>query len=284
VQQHQGQQALRFRIGQQVEQQPAEADGFGGEVGAGHRVAGRGRVAFVEHQIDDVQHGLEALGQLGRRGHLIRNAGVADLSLGTHDPLRDGRGRREEGARDLFGGEAAHLAQREGHARVGRQGRMTAREDQSQAIVVHRGVVVAVHGGRLRCALQFVGERRERRLVARPAPYGVDGPEAAGRDEPRSRIGGHTLARPLLHGGGKGVVHGLLGAFEVAEQPDERGEHAAGVRAVDGLDRLPCGVRSSGHGCWLKSMTGRTSMVPVRASGILAATAMASFRSVASMR
>ena len=48
----------------------------------------------------------------------------------------------------------------------------------------------------------------------------VDGLETAGRHEPGARIGGHTIARPLLQSRPESVVQRLLGDIEVAEQAD----------------------------------------------------------------
>ncbi len=84
-----------------------------------------------------------------------------------------------------------------------------------------------------------LGELRQRRVEAGAPAHGVDRLEAAGRDEPRARIVGHAVARPLLDGRRKGVVHRLFGAIEIAEQADERREHAPRVGAVDGIHRLP---------------------------------------------
>ncbi len=75
-------------------------------------------------------------------------------------------------------------------------------------------------------------------MAGTPA-HGVDRFEAAGRDEPRARVVGHTVARPLLDRRGEGVVHRLFGAIEIAEQADERREHAPRVGAVDGIYHLP---------------------------------------------
>ena len=88
-------------------------------------------------------------------------------------------------------------------------------------------------------------------------------------------------------------MHGLLGRIEAAEEADERGEHAARVRAIDRLDllahMLACCVT---HGrvisrdsyCASNTLIGRTSIEPVRAEGMREATWMASFRSFALMR
>ena len=81
----------------------------------------------------------------------------------------------------------------------------------------------------------------------------------------------------------------LLGEVEIAEEADERREHAARLGAVDALDRL-AGARdvlassTRRSAAQENSMIGRTSMLPVFAEGILAAIWIASFRSFASSR
>ena len=62
-------------------------------------VRGR-RVALVEDQVDDAEHGGEAVGQLVRRRHPVRDPGRADLVLRAHQPLgHRRRGRRGTPAR-----------------------------------------------------------------------------------------------------------------------------------------------------------------------------------------
>ena len=119
----------------------------------------------------------------------------------------------------------------------------------------------------------------------------VDRLEAAGRDEPRARIVGHAVARPLLDRRREGVVQRLLGEVEVAEQADQRGEDAARLGAVDGVDPARVPARPRPHSSPVgsrygrsSSRIGRTSTLPRRADGIREATWMASFRSRASMR
>ena len=79
----------------------------------------------------------------------------------------------------------------------------------------------------------------ERGVEAGAAAQRVDRLEAAGRHQPGARIGGHAVARPLLERRGEGVVQRLLGAVEVAEQADQRREHAARLGAVDGVEPSP---------------------------------------------
>jgi hypothetical protein len=75
--------------------------------------------------------------------------------------------------------------------------------------------------------------RRQARLRGRRllAPDPVDRPVAGRRHEPRPRAGGHAVARPALGGDREGLLRGLLGEVEVAEEADERGEDAAAVVA-----------------------------------------------------
>jgi hypothetical protein len=121
VQQHQREQSHRFRFRQQFDEQSPQPDRFIAQIVANGRCARRSGVALVEHEIDDVQHGVEAIGQLLASGHLIRNLRVANLALGSNDALRDGGRRGQEGARDFFRRQAAHFAQRERDARIGLQ-------------------------------------------------------------------------------------------------------------------------------------------------------------------
>ena len=79
---------------------------------------------------------------------------------------------------------------------------------------------------------------------ARRASRRVDRLEPADRHEPGARVGRNSALRPLLQRRGERVVQRLLGAIEVAEEADERGEHAAGLGAVDPLDRLPRRMRA----------------------------------------
>src|SRR5438270_601711 len=72
-------------------------------------------------------------------------------------------------------------------------------------------------------------------VEARTAADAVDRLEAASGNEPRARIGGHALVRPLLERRAKRVVKRFLGDVEVAEQPDQRGEYAPRFGAIDAL-------------------------------------------------
>ncbi len=214
----------------------------------------------------------------------------------------------EKRARDLLGGEAAHLAQRERHLRVGRQRWMAAREDQPEPVVFQ--VFVAGRRWLGRLPIQAIGQLGQRGVEPRPSAQAVDGLEAAGRDEPRARVGRHTVARPRSQRRRERVVQRFFGEIEIAEQADERREHAARFGSVDRLDGVPRRIAllenhslglGRGHrvphsaladnspdlpdsGARGISQIGRTSIEPYFAPGIRDPTLMASFRSLASIR
>ena len=255
MQQHQREQAHRFGLGQQVDEQPAEPDCFARQVDAGQRRPRRRKIAFVEDEIDDAQDAVEALRQFLRRRHFVGNARVANLCLGAHDTLRERRRTAQERLRDLFRRESTDLPKRQRDLRIGRERRMAAREDETQPIVfdafiVRRSGFVDDVLDMLRVVLD--------RIEARAAADGVDGLEAARRDEPRAWIVRDPVARPLLERGAKCVVQRLLGDVEIAEQTDQRCEDAARFGAIDGLrDRAHAFSRIVVHRLFQDS--GRTS-------------------------
>ena len=229
LQQHEREEALCFRLGQELHQEPPDADRFLRKLGARHRGSGGGGVALVEDEVDDAQHGVEPLGKLGPGRHFVRDARVADLGLRAHDALRDGRRRGEEGVRDLLGLQPADLAQGQRHLRVGRERRVAAGEDEAQAVVLDGLGIRGRFGDEI--FNRFLVENIESALT----PDGVDRLEAPGRDQPRARVRRHALARPLLERGTEGFRQRFLGEVEVAQEPHQRGEYPARFRAVEGL-------------------------------------------------
>src|SRR3989454_999642 len=230
LQEHQRQEADRLGLRQEVHQQAAEADRFAREIGAGQRVTGGSRVAFVENQVDGAQHRVEPLRQLLRPGHLIGNARIADLVLRPHDALRERRRRREKGARYLLCCQAAHFTQGQRDLRVVRKRRVAAGEDQAQPVVLDRFRLGRLLGG------ERLGMVLFQRIEARAAADRVDRLEAAGGDEPGARIRRHAFLRPLLERRAERFAQRLLGEVEIAEQPHQRRKDAARFRPVDGFD------------------------------------------------
>ena len=200
--------------------------------------AGGRRVSFVEHEVDDAQHRVEPRRQLGRRRHLIRNARVADLRLRAHDALGEGGRRRQERPRDLLGGETRRL--RAASARPARP----ARSAGWQHVKISRSRSSSTPSSSVRPCRRIIdgnverGARLVQRIEARAPAHGVDRLEAAGGHEPGAGVGGNAVAWPLLERRPESVVQRFLSRVEVAEQPDERSEHAARVGEIDGVHRF----------------------------------------------
>ena len=193
-------------------------------------------ISLVEHEIDHTQHGIQPVRELCLRRDLIRNVRVADLGLRPDDALRErGRG-GEKRPRDFLRGQAAHFAQRKSHLRIGRQRRMATGEDQAQPVVFDALRIRQGRGidsrdvGVVTPLIELVET-----LAAADA---VDRFESSGRYEPGARICRHSVARPLFERRPEGVMQRLFGHVEVAEKPDQRGEHLAGVGLIDGVYRL----------------------------------------------
>jgi hypothetical protein len=69
VQLHEGDEAVHLGLGgKQLGEDPAEAERFRDQLRADPVVAGGGRVALVEDQIDDLEHRGETLGELVTAG------------------------------------------------------------------------------------------------------------------------------------------------------------------------------------------------------------------------
>ena len=129
----------------------------------------------------------------------------------------------------------------------------------------------------------------ERRLAREDplAPQAVERLVPRRPDDPRARARGDALDGPALGRDGEGLLHGLLGAVEVPDEPDEAREDASGLLAEEAVEvhgrkdyvRPRTGL-PRGHIFWM----GLTSIEPMRAEGMRAASAMASSRSFASTR
>ena len=59
-----------------------------------------------------------------------------------------------------------------------------------------------------------------------------------GVNEPRTRVGRHAFARPLLQRCPESIVQPFLGDIEVAKQADQHGKYMARVSPIDGIYRL----------------------------------------------
>src|SRR4051812_21963542 len=143
---------------------------------------------------------------------------------------------------------------------------MAAGEDQRQPLVGDHLVLLL-----LRERLQLLQLPPQRPVAADP----VDRAVARGRHDPPGGIRRDAAGRPLVERDHVRVLQRVLGELEVAEDADQGREDAAVLLAEDGLDYAP----ASG-----KTITGRTSIEPCAADGILAAHSSASSSESTSIR
>ena len=302
VEQHQGQQPPHLGvIGHQPAQQLPETDRLVAQLLADESIALGGRVALVEDQVHHLQDAAQAVGQLLVGRHPVGDARVGDLALRAHDPLAHGRLGDQEGAGDLAGRHAPERAQRERHTRGHLQRRVAAGEDQPQPVVDDRALVVhgwlhvlGVQARQLGQALGAIGHRPV-------AAQAIDRPPPRGGGDPRPGIGRNPVAPPDGDRRLERVLHRVLGQLEVADLPDQGGQHdrplvakRARDRGGDRVGRLSVSAHarystaSSGTSAPASratlshssaAMTGRTSSVAQGAIGSRAACRSASSRS-----
>ena len=185
-QQHQRQQAGDFRlVGHQGRQQPRQPDRLGAQL----RVLRAG----VVDQVDDREHRREAGGKLVIVRHAVRDPGRLDLALGTHEPLSHRRLGHQERASDLLGRETAEQPQRERHLSLRSERRVTAREDETQPVVLHGSSLLRrarVVVGRERCPSASSSrprDSRRRRSMARLRAVVVIQPPGLGGSPSRAQ-------------------------------------------------------------------------------------------------
>ena len=233
-QEHEGEEAARFALaGKELDEEAREPDRLTGEVAAHERLARGRRVALVEDEVERREDALEAPGELGARGHPVRDACAPDLPLGADEALGQRAFRNEKRARDLRRREAPERVQCERDARVQRQRRVRAREDEPEA-VVGEFFEQAVRGGRVH-GLLLAQEGR----LAREDPLAAQAVErlvARGPDDPCAGTRRDALGRPALRGDHERLLHGLLGAIEVPDEPDEARENASGLIAEEAVE------------------------------------------------
>ena len=217
MEQHQREEGGGFRRGPGGHQRPdesAEANGFGRKTGPDHPLSSRGRIPFVENEVDDRQHGVESLGDLACLGDGIRNSRLADFALGPHEPLcHRGRG-HEKGPGNLVRFEPAECPKRESNLRLRRQRRVATGKDQPKALV---GNLAGLIVGFSHLRSKLMGELRLNLLRKQGlAPETVDRLMARGLNDPCAREFRDAGLWPLVQSGRKCFLRILFRQIEVA--------------------------------------------------------------------
>jgi hypothetical protein len=221
----------------------AEAEGIFAEGGADEVVAGGGGVALVEDEVDDLEDGGEAGGEVGAAGDFEGDVFFGEGAFGADDALGDGGLGGEEGAGDLGGGEASEETEGEGGAGVGGEDRVAGDEDEAEEVVadgVVEGGVEVGHG--LFEGGEVAGEVFVFALGDGVAAEEIDGAAFGGGGEPCCGVFGDTGLWPLLECGEEGFLREVFGEADVAGEAGEGGDDAGGLDTPDGFDGAMCGV------------------------------------------
>jgi len=104
---------------------------------------------------------------------------------------------------------------------------MAAREDETETVVGNGIGIEGESGG------GGIGGGVERSFEAGAAAEPVDGFVTSGLEEPGEGIGRESGGVPLGQGGGEGFLSGVFGEIEVGGEPEESGDDAAVVGAVE---------------------------------------------------
>src|SRR4051812_8273783 len=118
MQQHQSEQAVRVGVRRERGEKACQTNRLAAQIAAMQCVTERRAVAFIEYEIDNVEHIVEALFERGRCGYLERNAGVSNLCLCAYYALRYRRRTDQKCVRNFFRCEPANLAECERYLRV----------------------------------------------------------------------------------------------------------------------------------------------------------------------
>ena len=205
-------------------------------------VTGGGGVSLVEHQVDDLEHRRQAVGEITSAWNFERDLPLREGALGADDSLRDSRLGNKERARDFFSGKAAEQAEGKGDARFGGKHRVAGDEDEPQQVVadvvVNRGV--EIRHGRLLKRFQFMPELLVLSLEHLVSSELVDRPMLRRGHEPGARISWNSRLRPLFERGNESVLREILSDTDVAHEAGKSGDEPGRFDPPDGVDRAVC--------------------------------------------
>ena len=127
---------MNFRfVGHQLREHATEAQRLFTKRRSNQIVAGGRRVAFIENEVDHLEHRREPRRAFLRTRNLERNARFGKRPLRTHDSLRNRRFRHDERAGDLVGRQPSEQAQRQRNPCFRREQRVAGNEHQPQQVV-----------------------------------------------------------------------------------------------------------------------------------------------------
>jgi hypothetical protein len=258
MQEHQRQQSQVFRLaGQKLAKRAPQPNRLRAKVATNQVFASRGRVAFIEDQVDDRLHRLQPLMQQIRRGNFIRNVRVANLLLRANQALRQRRLGRQKRPCDFRSCQSAERPQRQRHLRLAIQRGMATGENQAQPIVRISGRHLFRREVFFACIpFNFILERVLLFGLRVPPPRKINKPPVRHRRNPRAGLFGNAPLGPVGQRRGKRLLHRFFGQIERSRNSNERSNNPPALFAkhvlgdgsgIDSKVRSVEGARSTGY-------------------------------------
>src|SRR3984885_8349247 len=114
---------------------------------------------------------------------------------------------------------------------------MTAGKNQAQPIIL-KAVVFLGAFRRTRLRFEISRELVLRRIKSCPSTQSINGFESGRRNQPWSRVAGHSTSRPQAQRSRKGLVHRLLGKIKITEQADQSCQDSSRIHAIKGVEQF----------------------------------------------
>src|SRR6185437_13217906 len=232
---------LRF-VRSKFSQNTTETERLFAERGPHPVFPGGRRVTLIEHKVEDLEYGRQTRGELRPTRNLERDMRLRERPFGPDDALGNSSLRDEERTGDLRGRQTSKQAQRERHAGLGRENRMTGREHEAQKVVAHvivdRGVKIRY--GHLLLDLKLVADLLMLALQPLVTAQEVDGTMFRGGHQPSARIVRDARLGPLLKRGDESILRELLGEANVAHDAREASDEPRRLDPPDRVDYAMC--------------------------------------------
>src|SRR6478736_9767916 len=115
---------------------------------------------------------------------------------------------------------------------------MTAGKNQAQPVVFKAVFSFIGPLRRIRLRFEIAHELVLRRIKSCPSTQSINGFESARRNQPWSRVAGHSTARPEAQRSRKGFVHRLLGKIKITEQADQSCQDSSRIHSIEGVEQF----------------------------------------------
>ena len=223
------------------------------------------RVPLVEDQVNGLEHRRQARRQLRPTRHLERYARLGERALRPDDALRDRGLGHEEGPGDLVARQPSEQAQRERHARLGREDGVAGNEHEPKQIITDVLVdgCLDIRARRSQARGGFVPELVVLAVPHLPPPELIDRAVLRGGHEPRAGVLGDAHHGPSLHRGHERLLREVLGEPDVAHHARKAAYQPCGFNPPDGLDGLARGA----HDLFCRATSARSRSSCARNSG-----------------